>query len=47
MPNVVGTCPVISEGCTKIEAPMIVPTTMAVARPGPMARSSLGGCTTQ
>jgi hypothetical protein len=31
--------PVTAEGCTKIEAPMIVPTTMAVARPRPKERS--------
>src|SRR6266550_1956312 len=30
--------PVITEGCTKIDAPMIVPTTIAVARTGPMER---------
>ena len=30
-PGIHGTALVISDGCTKIEAPMIVPTTMAVA----------------
>src|SRR6266550_4003038 len=33
--------PVISEGCTKIDAPMIVPTTIAVARTRPMERRRL------
>ncbi len=37
-----GTCPVISDGCTKIEAPMIVPTTMAVACGSRMACRSSG-----
>ena len=30
-PDIDGTWPVISDGCTKIDAPMIVPTTIAVA----------------
>src|ERR1051325_12144578 len=30
-PGILGTCRLISEGCTKIEAPMMMPTTMAVA----------------
>ncbi len=37
-----GTCPVISDGCTKMEAPMIVPTTMAVACGSRMACRSWG-----
>ena len=37
-----GTCPVISDGCTKMEAPMIVPTTMAVACGSRMACRSSG-----
>src|SRR5687767_2351953 len=37
-PVVDGTAPETSEGCTKIDAPMIVPTTIAVARPSPIAR---------
>src|SRR5688500_19070533 len=32
-----GTAPDTSDGWTKIDAPMMVPTTMAVARPRPMA----------
>ena len=36
--------PVITDGCTKIEAPMMVPTTMAVARPSPIERRSAGAC---
>ncbi len=35
-----GTAPDTSDGCTKIDAPMMVPTTIAVARPRPMARTS-------
>jgi hypothetical protein len=37
MPFMENTRPVISEGWTKIEAPMIVPTTMAMAWGNPMA----------
>ncbi len=37
-----GTWPVTSEGCTKMEAPMIVPTTMAVACGSRMACRSWG-----
>jgi hypothetical protein len=33
---------VITEGCTKIEAPMMVPTTIAVACGRPMTRLSSG-----
>ena len=35
-----GTARVISDGCTKIEAPMMMPTTSAVARTSPMARGN-------
>ncbi len=38
----VGTSRVISDGCTKIDVPMIVPTTMAVACVSPIARVSCG-----
>ena len=31
MPDTDGICRVISDGCTKIDAPMMVPTTIAVA----------------
>ncbi len=37
-PETEGTAPVTSEACTKIDAPMIVPTTIAVARPRPSDR---------
>jgi hypothetical protein len=40
MPPTVGTSPEITDGCTKIDAPMIVPTTSAVARSSPMGRGS-------
>lgn len=39
-PTTDGTCPVTSDGWTKIDAPMIVPTTMAVAWGWRMARWS-------
>ena len=38
----VGTSRVISEGCTKIDVPMIVPMTIAVACGRPIARVSWG-----
>src|SRR5688572_28278155 len=38
-PEMVGTAPDTSDGCTKMDAPMMVPTTIAVARPTPMART--------
>src|SRR5215213_3963256 len=41
-PPMDGTAPDTRDGCTKIEAPMMVPTTMAVARPRPMARTNSG-----
>src|SRR5512145_6347 len=41
-PVVDPTAPETSEGCTKIDAPMIVPTTIAVARPVPIARTGCG-----
>jgi hypothetical protein len=31
MPETEGTLPVISDGCTKMDAPIMIPTTMAVA----------------
>ena len=37
-----GTSRVISDGCTKIEVPMIVPMTIAAACGRPMARVSWG-----
>src|SRR5438094_395521 len=40
MPTTDGTAPVTVDGCTKIDAPMIVPTTIAVARVGPIVRRS-------
>src|SRR5688572_15307559 len=40
IPGIDGTCAAISEGCTKIEAPMMMPTTNAVARSGPISRRS-------
>src|SRR5215471_10361227 len=44
MPDSEGTAPDTSDGWTKIEAPMIVPTTIAVARVRPIAcRRPLGG----
>src|ERR1700722_2948152 len=42
MPANVGTARLTSDGCTKIDAPTIVPTTMAVACVRPMDRSSAG-----
>jgi hypothetical protein len=41
-PGIEGTCPVISEGWTKIEAPIMMPTTMAVAWGRPIALLSSG-----
>src|SRR5215469_4196955 len=38
-PAKVGTCRLISEGCTKMDAPMMMPTTMALACRSPMGRS--------
>src|SRR5262245_56371092 len=38
MPATEGICRVISDGCTKIDAPMIVPTTIAVACVSPSER---------
>jgi hypothetical protein len=32
----------MADGCTKIDAPMMVPTTIAVARPTPIARTNSG-----
>src|SRR4026207_160582 len=40
MPGMVGTWRLISEGCTKIDAPIMMPTTMAVACNSPMGRWS-------
>src|SRR5688572_19335873 len=42
-PPVVGTAPDTSDGCTKIDAPMIVPTTIAVARAIPIACTNCRG----
>src|SRR6516164_11007689 len=39
-PTALGTCRLISEGCTKMDAPMIIPTTIAVAWTRPMGLSS-------
>src|SRR5450432_352026 len=39
-PGTLGTWRLISEGCTKMEAPMMIPTTMAVACKRPMGRRS-------
>jgi hypothetical protein len=39
-PVVDATAPDTSDGCTKIDAPMIVPITIAVARPTPIARTN-------
>src|SRR6266851_5204323 len=41
MPAKVGTALLTSDGCTKIDAPTIVPTTMAVACVSPIVRASL------
>src|SRR5437763_5709563 len=38
IPRTSGTSRVISEGCTKIDAPMMIPTTSAVARTKPIER---------
>ena len=38
-----GTAPETSDGCTKMLAPMIVPMTIAVARPTPIARTNAIG----
>ena len=43
MPAKVGTALLTSDGCTKIDEPTIVPTTMAVACVGPMVRASVDG----
>src|ERR1019366_3160024 len=42
-PPTLGTYRLISEGCTKIEAPMMMPATIAVACSRPMGRSKTGG----
>src|SRR5512146_494549 len=39
----VGTAPVITDGCTKIDAPMMIPTTSAVAWSAVIERESMGG----
>src|SRR5437870_5584718 len=41
IPPALGTRRLISDGCTKIDAPMMMPTTMAVARNSPMDRVRL------
>jgi hypothetical protein len=38
MPKTDGTAPVTVDGCTKMDAPMIVPTTIAVACADPIVR---------
>ena len=38
-----GTVPVITDGCTKIDAPMMMPTTSAVAWSGVIDRESMRG----
>ena len=43
MPVIDGTAPETSDGCTKIDAPMIVPMTIAVARVSPIDRWSPRG----
>ncbi len=40
VPRTEGNCPVTSEAWTKMAAPMMVPTTIALAWGRPMARSS-------
>src|SRR5215212_7179013 len=42
MPAKLGTARLTSDGCTKIDAPTIVPTTIAVACVSPIDRASLG-----
>src|ERR1041385_6001901 len=42
-PPTVGTDPVMTDGCTKIDAPMMMPTTSAVACSGVIERESMGG----
>src|SRR5438876_9582693 len=42
IPANVGTARLTSDGCTKIDAPTIVPTTIAVACVRPIERSSVG-----
>src|SRR2546423_1194995 len=39
-PGTLGTWRLISEGCTKMEAPMVIPTTMVVACSRPLGRAS-------
>src|SRR5690349_6701187 len=41
-PPTVGTAPVMTDGCTKIDAPMMMPTTSAVACNCVMDRESMG-----
>src|ERR1039458_8305151 len=41
-PPTLGTCRLISEGCTKTDAPMMIPTTIAVACSRPIGRSKAG-----
>src|SRR5690242_11126313 len=43
-PGMLGTCRLISDGCTNTDAPMMIPTTMAAACRRPMGRSSAGRC---
>src|SRR5438270_9525929 len=49
IPTTDGTAPVTDDGCTKIDAPMIVPTTIAVACTGPIdgRRADGGGRSTE
>lgn len=42
IPRTSGTCRLISDGCTKIPAPMMIPATIAVARMSPIERTSEG-----
>src|ERR1041385_3292937 len=41
-PGTLGTSRLISAGCTKTEAPMMIPTTIAVACSKPMGRCRMG-----
>src|SRR5581483_9772592 len=41
-PAIVGTCRFTSDGCTKMDAPMMMPTTIAAACGSPIGRSSDG-----
>src|ERR1017187_4865888 len=41
-PPTLGTCRLISEGCTKTDAPMMISTTIAVACSRPIGRSKAG-----